>query len=130
MIFNDYSSMRTFDELDFRCIPITTEIWFSMCEPYDRANIKFWNQLEKDRADGRVGKILSQNETQFSIQKSRQIVEVDTWNLDSIRSIFDVGSDVLIDISGVDYNFWAACVYALKRSCKHVGTNLYGTYGL
>ena len=119
MIFSDYSSMRTFEKLDFKRIPITTQIWFSMCEPYERANIKFWNQIEKDRQEGEVVKILSQNESQFSIQKSKQIVQVDTSNLDSIRSIFKKGSDVLIDISGVDYNFWAACVFALR--C-HVNT--------
>lgn len=112
--------MSTVSSLEEVRFPPDTVFVYSEAAGQDRANVEYWKAKLSGQtyfaAEGAHDDALKLRAHDGSA------VVVNLKDVLDLRELFPLNSDVVIDISGIDHDFWAGCLYALQG---HVRTLVY-----
>ena len=104
------STVSSLDEVQF--LPDTIFV-YSEGSGHDRANVEHWagtltgkyEHFAASKADGDL--LMLRN-------RDGKDIQVNMKDVLDLRNLFPPNSNVVVDISGIEHDFWAGCLYALR----------------
>lgn len=98
-------------------LPANSFIIYSESEADDRANVRYW----RERCDQRdpqsfavVLEALTKPANLFRLSFDGRELDVSAFDLQGLVNLVPRGSNLVVDISGVDHMFWAGCMVEFR----------------
>ena len=94
-------------------LPHSAFLIYSEAEAEERAHISHWESHCESLAPSQFAVVKSQSSAHppsFHISSGGRTFDVEAFDFGSLHEIVPEGASVVVDISGVDHMFWAACM--------------------
>ena len=107
--------LRTAETIEGLSLPSNSFLIYSNVEPDHRASVSYWEKVSQERKLNSFAVInIMLDQGTFEVLHDGKTFTVISSDLASLLQIIPSRSHVVIDISGVDHEFWAACMVGLK----------------
>ena len=98
-------------------IPNDSFLVYSQAESDDRASVEYWRRTCEARDSesfALINRASADRDDAFEIEFNGEQLVVDAFDLRPFVEIVPPGTNLVIDISGVDHLFWAGCIVEFK----------------
>lgn len=105
----------TAESIEMLSLPTNSFLIYSKVEPDHRASVSHWDEVSQEREPSSFAVInMMLNRGTFEVIHDGKTLSVSSSDFATLIQIVPANSHVIVDISGVDHEFWAGCMVGLK----------------